>query len=412
MASCTVELERQYLRELFWPVFVPATLFGIGMGAAAPVVALAARDLGAPIWVAALTASLSGLGMVLGDLPSGVLVARLGERKALILASVSAAVGVLLCLFAPTVEVLGVGVLITGVASAIWGLARQSYLSAVVPVSHRARVMSTFGLTFRIGMFAGPVAGAGLIAVMGVRGGFVVQLVGVLVAGWLLARQPDPDGSTGNDQHVPMAGVIAANSAVLSTLGAGSVLLGAARAAVPVVLPLWAEQLGLSPATASLAFAAAAAVDMTCAYPAGYLMDRFGRAFVAVPSVTTMGAGYVLIGFAHSATTLIAVALVFGLGNGFGNGIIMTIGADTAPPDARAEYLAAWRLTHDVGWFTGPLIVSALAVSFPLSAAFSSLAAASAVGAGIFARYLPKFTPVATRGVRNIPYPGPAPKRA
>jgi MFS family permease len=397
MASCTVEPERQYLRELFWPVFVPATLFGIGMGAAAPVVALAARDLGAPVWVAALTASLAGLGMVFGDLPSGVLVARLGERKALMLASISGAFGVLLCLFAPTVPVLAVGVLITGVANAVWGLARQSYLSAVVPVSHRARVMSTFGLTFRIGMFAGPVLGAGLIAMIGVRGGFVVQLVGVLAAAWLMARQPDPDGSTGNDQHVPLGAVVVANSSVLATLGTGSMLLGAVRAAVPVVIPLWADHLGLSPATASLAYAAAAAIDVACAYPAGYLMDRFGRTFVAVPSAATFGAAYALIGFVHSAPSLIAVAIVFGLGNGFGNGLIMTIGADTAPADARAEYLAAWRLTHDAGWFAGPLIVSAFAVSFPLSVAISSLAVASVVGAGVFARYLPRFTPSARK---------------
>ncbi|MCE5292825.1 MAG: MFS transporter [Nocardiaceae bacterium] len=393
MASCAVEPERRYLAELFWPVFVPATLFGVGMGAAAPVVALAARDLGAPVWIAALVASLSGFGMMLGDLPSGVLVARLGERKALVLASFTAVVGVVLCILAPSVEVLGVGVLITGVSNAVWGLARQSYLSAVVPLSHRARVMSTFGLTFRIGMFVGPVAGAGLIALIGIRGGFVIQGIGVLLAGLLMVRQQDADGLTGSDQHQPLAGVIAANSSVLVTLGSGSVLLGAARAAVPVVLPLWAEHIGLSAAVASLAYAAAAAIDMSCGYPAGYLMDRFGRAFVAVPSVATLGAGYVLIAFAHSAPTLIAVALVFGIGNGFGNGIIMTIGADTAPPGARAEYLAAWRLMHDIGWFAGPLIVSGLAVVLPLSAAFSSLAAASAVGAGVFARYLPKFTP-------------------
>lgn len=381
-----------YLRELLWPVFVPATLFGLGMGAAAPVVALAARDLGAPVWLAALAGALVGLGMVLGDLPSGVVVARLGERRAIVAASVVGVLGVLLCLAAPTFAVLAAGVVLTGAASAVWGLARQSYLAAVVPLGHRARVMATFGLTFRVGMFAGPVLGAGAIHLVGVRGGFAVQLVAVAVAGWLMGRQPDPGGGEAPAQ-VPLARVVARHRRVLATLGAGSVLMGAARAAIPVVVPLWAEHLGLDPAAASLAFAAACAVDVACAYPAGHLMDRFGRAWVAVPSLVVLGLGYAAVPLAGTGGALLAVAVVLGLGNGLGNGVIMTVGADTAPPGARAEFLAAWRLTHDAGWFAGPLAVSGLALVAPLPAAAAALAAASLLGAGVFARYLPQFTP-------------------
>ena len=393
MAARALAPERRVLRELFWPVFLPATLFGIGMGAAAPIVALAARDLGAPVWLAALAAALCGLGMVFGDLPSGVVVARLGERKALIAATIVGGVGAGLCLIAPTVLVLCIGVLLTGIAYAVWGLARQSYLTAAVPLSHRARAMSMFGLTFRIGNFAGPIVGAAVIALVGVRGGFIVQLAGILVAGALMARQPDPDGAQGSGSHTPIGTVVARNRLVLATLGVGSVLLGAARAAMPIVIPLWADQLGLSAATASLVFAAAAAVDIVCAYPAGYLMDRFGRSFVAVPSLVVLGVAYATVGLTSSLPALVAVALVFGVGNGFGNGVIMTTGADTAPPDSRAEYLAVWRLTHDVGWFAGPLAISALATVLPLSLAIASLGGASWLGGAIFARYLPRFTP-------------------
>jgi hypothetical protein len=43
------------------------------------------------------------------------------------------------------------------------------------------------------------------------------------------------------------------------------------------------------------------------------------------------------------------------------NGLVMTLGADVSPPDRRAEFLAAWRLTHDTGSLTGPLVVGAVA---------------------------------------------------
>jgi MFS family permease len=75
---------------------------------------------------------------VLGDLPAGRVVARLGERSAILLGTVVGAVGVGLCLVAWTPLVLGIGVGLSGVANAVWGLARQSYvIDAVRPSSGR-----------------------------------------------------------------------------------------------------------------------------------------------------------------------------------------------------------------------------------------------------------------------------------
>ncbi len=45
----------------------------------------------------------------------------------------------------------------------------------------------------------------------------------------------------------------------------------------------------------------------------------------------------------------------------------MTLGADVAPAATRAEFLAAWRLTHDAGMFLGPLSLGAAAIVAPLS---------------------------------------------
>lgn len=379
-------------RALLVPVFVPAGLFGVGMGAAAPVIALTALELGAPVWLAAFAVALVGLGMVVGDLPAGAVVARLGERKAVLCGSGLGAFGLLLCLLTPLFWLLAVGVVLTGVATAIWGLARQSYLAEVIPLSHRARVMSSFGLTMRLGMFVGPIIGAGVIAFVGVRGGFLVQLVAMVAAAALMARQPDTEPPTAEKQ-VSLVAVAVRHRRLLVTLGSGSVLMGAARAAIPIVVPLWANHLGLNATTASLVYALAAAVDVACAYPAGHLMDRFGRTFVAVPSLVILALGYASVPLAGSAAELTAVALVLGLGNGFGNGLIMTVGADAAPAATRAEFLAAWRLTHDVGWFAGPLVVSGLAASVPLAAAVTALAAVSLCGAGVFARYLPRVRP-------------------
>lgn len=67
------------LRSLIGTVYLPAAAYGIGQGAAAPVMVLAALQLGASAAVAGLTVALIGLGQVVGDTCSGQIVARLGS---------------------------------------------------------------------------------------------------------------------------------------------------------------------------------------------------------------------------------------------------------------------------------------------------------------------------------------------
>jgi MFS family permease len=180
------------LRPLLPTVFLPSAVFGIGQGAGSPVIALTARDLGASVGVAGVIVALVGLGAVLGDLPAGRVVARFGERRSIIAGSLIGTAGVLLSLLAWTPAVLAVGALLTGVSNAVWGLARQSYLAEVVPVEMRARAMATFALMWRLGFLIGPFAGALMILGMGTRGGFAVQLAGVIVSGYLGLAGDDP----------------------------------------------------------------------------------------------------------------------------------------------------------------------------------------------------------------------------
>jgi MFS family permease len=149
----------------------------------------------------------------------------------------------------------------------------------------------------------------------------------------------------------------------------------------------------LDAAQVSVIFGVGAAVDLLCSYPAGHIMDRYGRRLVAVPSLTVIGVSYLLLPLSTGALGLTAVAVVMGIGNGLGNGVIMTLGADIAPPAERAEFLAAWRLTHDAGMFGGPLAIGVLAAAVPLGWAFAALGATSFAGAAVMHRYIPRYSP-------------------
>jgi MFS family permease len=169
--------------------------------------------------------------------------------------------------------------------------------------------------------------------------------------------------------------------------------MGAARAGREAVLPLWAHHIGIDAATASLIFGIGAAFDLLCSYPAGQLMDRYGRRSIAVPSLLIIAVSYFALPFTDDFWSLAVASVVMGIGNGFGNGVIMTQGADLAPSATRAEFLAAWRLAHDTGMFLGPLAVGAAATVVPLGFAVAGLGLVSTSGGAFMYRYIPRFVP-------------------
>lgn len=112
-------------------------------------------------------------------------------------------------------------------------------------------------------------------------------------------------------------------------------------------------------------------------YPAGWVMDHYGRAWVAFPVVASMTVGVALLPLTHSFATILAVSVVMAIGNGLGSGIVMTMGADTAPTVGRAQFLGGWRLVGDIGGTSAPLVVAALVGPLTLAAASPSPRSAS-----------------------------------
>src|SRR3954471_19925650 len=103
------------------------------MGALAPMIALSGRGLGASVGMAGLVLALLGVGQILGDVPAGALAARVGDRKAMLIAAAVAVVTLLGCALASTLWELALGVAATGATNAVFILARQAYLTEVIP---------------------------------------------------------------------------------------------------------------------------------------------------------------------------------------------------------------------------------------------------------------------------------------
>lgn len=421
------EADRPFsLRSVALVAFLPTLLFSIGEGAIIPLIPLVADDLGASLAVAGVIAAMIMVGELFGDIPSGWVVSRIGERHAMIGSSALTVGAVLICLGAPNPWVLGVGIFMIGIATAVFALARHAFMTVYVPLVYRARALSTLGGIFRAGWFIGPLLSAGLISLTGsTQSAFWMFIVCSLAAALVLLLLPDPSAlfarpaiTSGTTQRsagnpalpgllpapAPTIGLFAtiwSHRGVLSRLGTGAALVGAMRASRTVILPLWAISIGISAPETALIIGIAGGIDFALFYASGQIMDRFGRAWTAVPSLIGLGAGHLVLATTHDLPNnvewFITVAMFLALANGIGSGLIMTLGADLAPRTDPARFLGAWRFTADFGSAVAPLGVAGITAIASLSLASGVMGVLGLCGAMMLGTYIPRYAPHSRR---------------
>ena len=393
--------------------FLPTLLFSIGEGAIIPMIPLVANSLGATLAIAGFILAMIMVGELFGDIPSGWLISRIGERTAMIGAAFVAIGGLLIATIAPTPLVLGIGIFIVGIATAVFALARHAFMTTYVPLAYRARALSSLGGTFRLGLFIGPFIAAGVIHVTGSTSAvFFVHVIGCLGAAVILLLLKDPSATFGDSRRgkAPTEGeafvgaevhglfrTIWNNRGVLGKLGSGAALIGGIRAARSVILPLWAVSIGIGDTNTALIIGIAGGIDFALFYASGQIMDRFGRLWSAVPSMVGLGTGLIVLALTPdlpgAVTWFIGVAMFLSVANGIGSGILMTLGADLADKDNPAPFLGAWRFTADVGSAGAPVLVAGITAAASLAVATGVMGVLGLVGAAILLRYVPRYAP-------------------
>src|SRR6478609_3437680 len=386
------------LRDIAPAAFLPPALFAVGQGAIAPVVVISATDLGASPAMAALVVASAGLGQIVADMPAGTIVHRYGERPTMIGAAALTVLALLGCIFATNLAVFALCIFVTGSGTAVWLLARQAYVTEVVPYRLRARAMSTLGGVFRIGLFIGPFVGSAMVHWVGLWGAYAVHIVAALIAAGILLVVGDleiesdaPPGAA--KPRASFGTVLREQRSVLATLGVGVLTVSAIRAARQVALPLWGQELGLSASAISLIFGISGAVDMLLFYPAGKVMDRFGRMWVAIPSMAVLCLSLILLPLAGDAAWLMVIGVLMGIGNGMSSGLVMTLGADLAPPGQRPVFLGIWRVFSDGGNGAGPFVIAGVTAVATLGAGIFAMGVVGILGGAWLGYWIPRRVP-------------------
>lgn len=350
------------LWSLTFSVYLPSFVFAVGEGAVLPIIPLFAKHLGATAAAASLVFAMRGIGTMALDLPGGVFISKYGDKFAMLAGTALVGIVAIGVSLSPTPFSLGVLILIMGGGWAFWQLARLAYVSEIAPIASRGRALSLIGGVNRGGNFAGAAMGGFIASSFGLESVFYVQafcgLLSTLMMFFSVDEPVTAEAIGGHGLGGRLIGTMVDHRKVLIAAGLPIIALGVLRQARQVFIPLWGDSLDLDVTRISLAVSLSTLIDAAVFYPVGLVMDKWGRKWVAVPSLLILAFSFLLLPATNSIEGLMLVAVLLGVGNGLGSGIVQTLGADFAPEDRRGEFLGVWRLIGDAGNGGGPLVVS------------------------------------------------------
>lgn len=371
-------------RLILWPVLVPSFLFAVGTGAVLPVLVLAALQLGAGEALASALVAIAGAAALVSTVPVGMFIDRVGDRRAMAIATTSAAALTAVTVVAmawPTEWSLPLFVLalvLRSPAVTAFGLARQAVVADALPVHQRGQAMTALGGTMRAGNLVGPLVGALLLVWLPLWSVFALSVVTSIAAtGLLFVRRLnasfDDTARRARESRTAEELAVGVRWGAVTLAGVAIVTLAVARVGQPILIALWGTRLGWNEAQISLMVAVGAAVEMVLMFPGGYLKDRLGRSLILVVCLVVYGAGFLLAPLFPTSFGFVVAVLVMSVGNGLGAGINMTIGADLSPNVGRAKFLSIWAMFTQGGQLGGPLVISGLLLLASLPSAMSAV---------------------------------------
>jgi MFS family permease len=393
------ERVQEFIRHpLTLPCYLPSVALSFSGGLLVPILPLYVADFDISYGLIGLVLAGEGIGALLGDVPAGILLQRLGRKGSMLtgLTLIILSTGVLF--WARAIPLVLFCRLCAGFGRALFAIARHAYVADATAVHRRGRAVALFGGIFRMGRFAGPAIGGTVAAAYGLRLPFLLYS-GVCITAILsvlASVQIERDLPQEASRHLDHGGdglvvTLRTHYRTLATAGAGQLFAQMVRAGRRVLIPLYAaDVLGLDPQAIGLIETTSSAFDTAMFYPTGVIMDRWGRKYAVVPAFLILAAGLSLVPFTASFSGLMLVVALIGFGNGLSAGTMMTLGADLSPQEGRAQFLGVWRMIGDAGATGGPLIVGGVADLLTLQPAAWAVAATGLATSAIFAFLMPE----------------------
>lgn len=386
------------MRILTW-MCVLIAVNQLGFGSIVPALALYARSFGVAQSAIGLAIAVYGLARFLVAVPSGRLADRLGRRTTLALGGLVSAVGNLLCAVAPTYEAFVGARFVAGAGAALVLTTGLIVLADISTAANRGRMMSVYQGVFIFAVGIGPLPGGLLATHWGLAAPFLAYALTSLLASavaWIAIPETRPAADPGVTASAEVAfatqiRLLAGHRGFLLVSLIAFVNAVARTGALFNIIPILArDRLALDPARIGFGLALASVVGLVLAYPAGVLVDRYGRKIIIVPATILSGISLLIFLFAPTYAWYLVACAAWSVAMGISGAAPAAYAADTAPGGMNAAALSTYRMLADLGYVVGPIVLGLVADLAGTNAALVATALLLTVVALAFARLAPE----------------------
>ena len=348
----------------------------LGFGAVIPVLPLYAQSFGVSQAAIGATVAVYGLSRVFLSLPTGWIANRLGRRTALLTGGLVSALGNLWCAAAGSYEELVLARFVAGAGAGIVLTAGMIVLADITSTATRGRSMAIYQGVFLFAVGIGPFPGGYLAERFSLETPFLVYGIASVAAalvGWFgvsetrgmdrLGTSPRGDASTLRapslrEQLLLLAGNVGFLLVCLIGLINAAARTGALFSVVPV---LARDRLALTATEIGFGFALGSIIGLVVTYPAGALVDYYGRKAVIVPATVLTGFSMLAFSVAPSYFWFLFATGLWGGASAASGAAPAAYAADSAPSGMNAAAMGGYRMLSDIGYVLGPILLGVLA---------------------------------------------------
>ena len=369
----------------------------IGFGAVIPVLPLYALSFDVSQAAIGATVAVYGLSRVFLSIPTGQLADRLGRRNALAIGGVVSALGNLWCAIAGSYAELLLARFVAGAGAGVVLTAGLIVLADITTPATRGRTMAIYQGVFLFAVGIGPFPGGFLAEQFGLEAPFLVYgVLGAVAAAvaWFGVAETRALGASSATRNPPLREQLRAmldNAGFLLVCLIGLIGAVARTGALFSIVPVLArEKLALAATEIGFGLALGSIVGLAVTYPAGALVDRYGRKSVIVPATALTGASMLCFALAPGLGWFLAACMVWGGAAAASGAAPAAYAADSAPEGMNAAAMSSYRMLSDVGYVVGPILLGLLGDLQGLHAPLWVAAGALVLVAGLFAAFAPE----------------------
>ncbi len=371
----------------------------LGFGAIIPVLPLYAQSFGVPASAIGMAVAVYGFARFLVAAPSGRFSDKIGRRKTLALGGIVSALGSFWCAAATLYPEFIVARFISGAGAGIVLTTGQVVLADISTPERRGRIIAIYQGTFLFAVGIGPLPGGLLAQHFGLAAPFwaygCASLLAMMVAWFAVMETRDlaklSAAASGGFSYLRQIALLLRQTGYALVCFVAFTNAFARTGGLFVIVPVFASlRLDLTVAEIGFGLALGSVCGLAAAYPAGMLVDLYGRKVVIVPATLITGAAMLSFLFAPSYAWFLLACVVWGVAAATGGTAPAAYAADSAPAGMNAAAMSTFRMIGDFGYVVGPIVLGLVADLSGVEAALWLTAAVSLSAGLLFKFYAPE----------------------